>query len=416
MLRGRALRIGKSTATILLVATCAAVMQPAMAKVGIDLTGNATVGVQHDSNPFQLSEAEPLPVGTGGTKRDDLSALLTVNANAAFTAGPIELQLLSTFNHVEYHRFDNLNRNDFNLNGNLLWNSKQDGVYDFSLQYTQSKLPIGLADVGGNTAVLQNVHSAQGKLHVRPTSRWEIGLAPQWTESKTPLEDQPDFGYRLISGRLSLNYLGAGRIVPGVAVTEARGRYTGTGIGNNVRYTEQTVEGTLGYRTKSRSSVTFAAGYTERNTTLLEPTTDPTALAIEGKTPAFTGSLNFNYQLSVKTSLYVSAYRSFQQYEGGVNTSLGTGFVTGATWAATAKLSVAVDTGFSWAKIEGVPLGGVVAQRQDLVRSSSFTVNYAATRRVTVRTYLRRQLRNSTIGPDQFSSTIAGMDLSARLD
>jgi hypothetical protein len=387
-----------------------------MAKVGIDLAGNATVGVEHDTNPFQLSGAEPLPAGITDSNRDDLSSRVTANASAAFIAGPVELQVLGTFNHVDFRRFDDLNRNDFNVSGNLVWNSAKDGAYDFSLQYTQSRLPIGLADAGGNTAVQQNVHSAQGSLRVRPTSRWEFGLAPNWTESKTPLENQPDYGYRVIGGRLSLDYHGAGRIVPGVAFAKSRTSYSGAGSMSNIRYEDQAFEGTLSYRTKGRSSITVAAGYTERDTSLREPTLDPAVLAIDGKTPAFTGSLNLNYVLSVKTNLYVTAFRSFQQYQGGANTSIGTGFAGGATWAATSKFSVVLDSGFAWANIEGVPLGGLVTQREDLVRSFSVALDYKATRRMTLRAHVTRQLRNSTIGPDQFNSTMAGLDLSARLD
>lgn len=415
-MRGPALRIGQSTARILFVATCIAAVQPAMAKVGMDFTGNATVGVEHDTNPFQLSGDEPLAAGIDGSSRDDLASRATANATAALIAGPVELQLLGTFSHVEYRRFDDLNRNDFNLSGNLVWNSAKGGAYDFSLQYTQNRQPVGLADAGGNAAVQQTTHSAQGKLRIRPTSRWEIGLAPNWNESKTPLQDQPDFGYRVIGGRLSLDYHGAGRIIPGVAYTESHGRYQGAASTSNIRYVEQTFEGTLSYRTKGRSSVTVAAGYTARDTSLLEPTVDPTALAIEGKTPAFTGSLNLNYQLSVKTNLYVSAFRSFQQYQAGANTTIGTGFVGGASWAATSKFSVVVDGGFAWSNIEGVPLGGLVAQREDLVRSFSVALNYTASRRVTLRTHVTRQLRNSTSRLDQFNSTVAGLDLSARLD
>jgi hypothetical protein len=59
---------------------------------------------------------------------------------------------------------------------------------------------------------------------------------------------------------------------------------------------------------------------------------------------------------------------------------------------------------------------GSIIKRDDLTRSGSLGVSYRATRLVSVRTYVTHRLRNSTFRASEFSGTIAGLELSAKLD
>jgi hypothetical protein len=136
----------------------------------------------------------------------------------------------------------------------------------------------------------------------------------------------------------------------------------------------------------------------------------------EGTNSAFTGSLNFNRQLSVKTSLYASAFRYFEQYDAGVNPSVGSGLAVGATWSPTAKITVDVDTGLVWSSIEGAT--GIVGddRRNDVVRSYTMSVDYSATRLLSVRAHVTRMIRRSEVWTDQFNSTVVGLELTASID
>jgi hypothetical protein len=63
-----------------------------------------------------------------------------------------------------------------------------------------------------------------------------------------------------------------------------------------------------------------------------------------------------------------------------------------------------------------VQVGATIRDREDLVRSFSLGVNYLATRRVSVRGYTTRTIRNSTVRSALFNDTIAGVELTATVD
>jgi hypothetical protein len=412
ILRSRALPTGRSAPAILFAATCIVWIGPA--KAAVDLSAGATVGIEHNTNPIQLSNGEAPPfAASGNADRDDTSRQLTANlAAVAGGAGPIQLQLQASFSHVENDRLDTMNHSEYSVGGNLDWKSSQ--VFDVSLQASQNRAPVGLADVGGEKVTQLTAGQAQGTLRLRPVPSWQISLSPGWNRLELPLPDAPDFQLRATTGSASLDFLGAGLLIPGLSVNESRGTYSG--IDNATRYRQRTVQGTLNYQATGLSTFTLAAGHTQRTTHLRIPSSDPVALANEGRNSAFTGRVSYKRQLSVKTGINVSAYRDFQQYDGGVNTTVGTGFNVGVTWVPTVKLSVALDSSFVWSTINGLRIAETVGQRKDLVRSHSLSVDYLAARRVSLRTYVVRIMRTSGDSADQFNGTTVGMQLTARVD
>jgi hypothetical protein len=293
-------------------------------------------------------------------------------------------------------------------------NWKPSRVFDVSMSGSQNRLPLGLADVGGDQAVQQQSRQAQGTLRLRPTPSWQLSLTPGWTETKTPLRDAEDFRLRQTTGTASIDFIGAGRLIPGMSVSQSRGRYSG--VEDPTRYRDETVQGTLNYQATGFSAFSFAAGRTRRTTHLINPSDDPIALAREGTDGAFTGSASYNRKLSPKTTINLSAFRSFQQYEAGVNTTIGTGYNVGASWAATAKSSLNLNVTYVWSTIDDLPVPGGVVQRKDLVRSYSLSTTYRVTRLVSASAHVTRQIRRSEFWLDQFNGTIVGFDLIASFE
>lgn len=416
MPRASKLQAGCYLARLVLVAIPAmAVASPAMARIGIDLSAGAAVAMEYDSNPLQLSRGEPLPSGAGdGTQRDDTALRLTANLGAAFILGPITLQLTSEFSHVESNRFGNLTRNDVNVGGNLLWNSKQNQVWDLSLQMTTTSLPVGLADIGGDEATQTKTREVKATVRVRPTPRWQVGITPGYNESKTPLPDEPDFKSRGTTAKLSLEYLGGTQLVPGVAVNGGWTKYSGTE--QDARYRERGIQATLNYKATGLSTFDFSGGYTQHIDRIVDAPNGQNPATRKNTTSALTGLLNYRRRISVKTDFNVSAFRYFQQYDAGTNTSVSTGFSGAVGWAATRKLSVSLSTSFAWSDIEDLPVNGAFTVRKDLVRSTSLTASYALMRRFSLRGYATRDVRASSIGSDQFNDTHAGVELSVRFD
>jgi len=393
------------------LAICVAGTGPAMAAV--DLSAGATIGTSHDTNVYQLSGIEPPPLDENGADRSDTTRHLSAFGAVRFgSSGPLNLRLNANYSRVESEASEGLDRGDYSFGGALEWKPSQ--VFDVSFEALQNRLPLGLADVGGTEAAQQRARSATARLQIRPTPRWQVGLSPGWSETRTPLPDAEDFRLREKTAEVSLDFLGAGRLVPGIAAIGRWGR--NAAIENATQYRERSLQGTLGYAATGLSTLALSAGYTRRTTSLIVPSTDPVAQDFEGTNSAFTGSLNFNRQLSVKTSLYASAFRYFEQYDAGVNPSVGSGLAVGATWSPTSKITVDVDTGLVWSSIEGAT--GIVGdkRRNDVVRSYTMSVDYSATRLLSVRAHVTRMIRRSEIWTDQFNSTVAGLELTASID
>jgi hypothetical protein len=386
---------------MVLAAICAGGMGPAMA--AIDFSGGGTIGVEHDSNPLEISNANQV---------DDTTQRLTANAAVNGGDGPIHAKLQALYRHVKYDRFNTLDHSEYNLSGGLDWKPGQ--VFDVSLQASQIRVPVSLADIGGAQSTQQTSRQAQGTLRVRPTPRWQLSLTPGWSEFETPLPGARNFQLRENSTTASLDYLGAGRLIPGLAVNETKGTYSG--IVNATRYEQRTVQGTLNYQVTTFSKFSLSAGHTERTTHLLAPTNDPLALALEGTKPAFTGTLVYQRELSVKTSINIGAFRDFQPYNAGVNTAVVSGFTAGAVWKPTLKLSASVDSRFAWFTISGVQVASTVGDRRDLLRTYSLGLTYLASRRMSLHGYLGRRMRNSTVRPAIFDGTTAGLEFAITLD
>jgi hypothetical protein len=408
---GNALSAGQSASQLLLALLGVAAIPSAMAAV--DLSGGVSVGGEYNTNATQLAEFESPAAGDGSTARDDIALYASASVLARTTGqGPLNAEVQAAYTHSESLRQESLSRDDYTFSVSVNWRPSQ--LYDVTLRGTQNRLPLGLADIGGQSSVAQTSSGVQGTVRVRPTPRWQLSLTPGWTETKTPREDTQTLRLRETSYGASIEFLGAGRLVPGIGASQSQNVYSG--VEDATRYKQRAVYGSLGYRFTDVTAFALTAGQTTRTTTLRSTSTDPSAAANAGDESAFTGSLSFNRRLTAKTSVDVSVFRGFQVYDAGVNTSIGTGFRTGVNWAATRKISASLSAAHIWSTIENVPVDGVPIQRKDLERSYSLGTRYLATRLTSISANVTRNIRNSQVGSDQYNSTVASLSLSVSFD
>lgn len=397
---------------MLLAAMGAVATQSAMAAV--DFSGGVSVGGQYDTNARQLARSEAPPIVDGeSSKRDDVSIDASANV-AARTGGegPLRARVEATYTHSESMRQDSLSHDDYSVAANVDWRPGR--VFDASLRLSQNRLPLGLADFTGEDSVPQTTQTAQATLRVRPTPGWQLSVTPGLSESRTSLEGEEDRRLREESIGASIDYLGAGRLVPGIGASQSDSTYSG--VADATRFEQESVYGSLGYQLNEVTAFSLTVGKTWRTTRLRESSTNPTGAASEGKDSAVTGSLNFSRRLTAKTSVSFSAYRDFQVYDAGVNTSIGTGFSGSVSWAATARVSSSLTVTHAWSTIENVPLDGARVERDDLTRSFTLGATYLVSRLVSANANVTRTVRNSEIARDQYSNTSAGLSVSVQFD
>lgn len=373
----------------------------------VDLSGGVSVGLDYNTNAYERSTRE-------GPIVDDTSTIMTARVGAKTRGeGPLRAQLQGQYTLVDSFHIDPMDRGQHAFDGSVEWSPIR--LFDISVAALHSRLPFSLADGGGERAILQTTSQAQATLRLRPTPRWQIGFTPVWNETKTPLLYAPGFMLRQNSGSVSLDFLGATRLVPGILVTQAKG--VNSGIVNATRYKTDTVQGTLNYRVTDITNFSLSLGHSRNTTSLLTPSNSPGALASEGTRSGFSGTLSIQRQLSIKTGMNIRAYRTYQQYDAGVNPAVSTGVGGGLTWAATQRLSVGLDSQYTWTTIEGLQLGGIIGKRKDLLRTYTMSVGYIATRRFSLGIYAARRVRNSGNSfSDQYNGYNGGFTLTVAVD
>ena len=402
----------RSASAILLAATGATLMRPAMAD--IDLSSSVTVGSQYDTNARQLASIELAPTDDKGKRSRD-AASMYVSANVAAKlggTGPLQMQAQASYNHSDSFQQNSLSHDDYSVGVNASWKPSQ--VYDLAFQASQARAPIGLADIGGFSTVQQRATNVLWTARVRPTPRWQLTVSPGWNETLTPLTKANDFQLLTKTATASIEFLGAGQLVPGIGGNVSKSTYAG--ITNPTSYKQRSAFGMLNYKVTALTTFGLSAGKTWRETTLRDPSSSPTTAPLAGSDSAFTGSLGINRQLTPKTGVNVSIYRNFQQYDAGVNTSIGTGFTVGVNWAATPRFTASLTTAFAQSDIDNVVFRGTTITRTDLLRSYSLGMNYRASRTVSVATTVSRYIRRSEVWVDQYNGTVGSLTVAIRFD
>jgi hypothetical protein len=387
------------------------------ANAAVNFSGGAAFGMEHNTNPIELGNTEAHAFRPDGkSELDDTSMVWGANVAGVIGGdGPLRLQLRGLYSHTESRRFDRLGHDDYNVGSTLDWRASR--AFDTTLSAEQFRSPIRQAEAGGEQSTQRTTTAVSGTVRVRPTSRWQVAVTPSWSRIDLPLDSAPDFEYRDTSGNVSITYSGA-RVSPGIMVSESRSR--ASGIAGATRYRQQSAWGTLNYTTPGRTSLALSVGYTERTTHVIEAVTDPSLQQSEGSDAGLSGSLSLQRKLSAKTSIDISAYRSYQQYEAGVNLSLNTGFNVGVTWTPTRRITVALKSDNMLSDIDEAPGGTALAptggKRKDLLRSYSVDVGYLFGKYVSVGGYVTRRIRRSEVWFEQFNSTLAGLRLSVAID
>jgi hypothetical protein len=253
----------------------------------------------------------------------------------------------------------------------------------------------------------------QSTFRVRPTPQWQLSLTPARSETRSDLPAAPDFRLVENGGEVAVGFIGAGPLVPGVVVREKKGRYSG--IVNPTRYDEKTAGFTLDYKLTDVTNLAAYFGKSRRNTELIDASTDPQALALQGERSGVSYSLALRRTLSVKTSVDLQVFRRFEPYAAGVNTSIGTGFRAGANWAPTPRISTTLDLAQTWSSIDDYLVGGVLVTRKDVMRTISTGANYRATPLLTIEARLTRNVRSSDVPTVEYNNFLVNLGFTVRL-
>lgn len=380
-----------------------------------DFSPYATAALEHNSNVFARSANDPAFASSGNTELGDTILHYLAGANLDLAWERDRLRLNVEGQRFDFNHFSELNHNEYKFGGDFDWHLGP--VLDGSFVYNQSRIMSPLANTLSEQLELQTDRSGTGTFRILVTPQWRLDLIPKWHELVTPLPQFPEFGLHETAGAASINYLGINRLTAGLQVEYTSGSYAH--IIGATRF-HQTTEGlTANYALTGFSSFDGQLGYTQRNSSLINPA-DANAVGgggggFVGRTTAFTGALGARRQLSVKTNVYLRVFREVDSYTAGANSEIGTGGDAGVTWDPDVKFSVTLHYRQETQSIQGDLAIANFVNRVDHLRSGELYVKYHIVDWLTLRPYASRESRSSNFAEASYNATVVGIDLTARL-
>jgi hypothetical protein len=232
-----------------------------------DFSPYATAGVEHNSNVFARSAADPPFASTGNTELGDRLFRYLGGADLDIAWERDRLRLNAEVARFNYDRFSGLDHTEYKGSAEFDWHLGP--VVDGSLEYRQKRIMSPLQDTLADQLELQTERDATATFRVLITPKWRFDIAPTWHEQQMPLPQFPQFGLREAGGAASLNYLGINKLTAGFREEYTDGSYAH--IIGATNYHQTTEELTAAYALTGFSSFDGQVGYTQRSSTLVNP-------------------------------------------------------------------------------------------------------------------------------------------------
>jgi hypothetical protein len=380
----------------------------------VDFNPLATISAAYNSNVFARPNDEPPFSTQGNTRLGDFISRYLIGATAQFDWQGDKLSVNGQEARFQFNRFHELDHYESKFGGDFTWHLGL--ALDGTLSYTQSRIMAPLADVLSEQLEIETEKIGYASVRALLTPRWRLDLRPTWHDFESPLPAYPQFGFQETGGSVALNYLGIQKLTAGVRVEYVNGSYHH--IVAATRYDQVISELTANYAVTGFSSFDAQAGFTRRNSTLVNPADATGPLVgtggVVGRTSAFTGALGFTRTLSVKTRVSFHVFREVSSYVAGANSDIGTGGEVAVKWDPTVKLSVNLRYRMSTEDIQGGLAIADFATRSDRVHHGELDVNWHAFPWLIVRPYVFRDTRTSNLHDANYNATMVGVDFTAQ--
>jgi hypothetical protein len=413
-------RLGTAAAMLSLAASA----QPAAAAGPVETASTfspyATVSYQHDSNVFTIPGIDPTYAAAGITQLGDSIIDYEAGVDSLLNLGADSLTLDGQATRAQYDRYSFLDQTDYKFHGDYAWH--MGSIVDGTVSYLQSRYMAAFTDTLATSLLLDTERTALVAVRVLVTPEWRLDLTPEEHWLDTPVPGFGGFGLRENIGVAGLDYLGFGRLTAGLQFTYDSGRYTG--IEDATRYDQRSEDLTASYRVGAFSTFKAEAGYTTRDSeanpadSIAAPPGSPifTGYAgMVGTTSAATGALTYQREITGKTSASLVLFRRVDSYSAGANPEIGTGGALGVAWKADAKITVNLAYNLEEEQIKGGLIVIDASNRTDRTQTAQLAIRYQALSWLTIRPYANWQRATSTFTLGNYSATIVGVDVTARL-
>lgn len=308
-------------------------------------------------------------------------------------------RLYGTFEarRLEYDRFTNLNHSEYLIDLGLAWKltSRFDGLVDFH----REKKIIAFGDADVTQLEIQTDQVVRGTFNVAVMPEWRLETQASLHTLDYPIAQSPDYRLREGLERIGVKYVGVANLAYGIEGIHIDGNYQG--VVGAADYKQNTAQLAMTYKIKNVTHLSAAVGYTDRS---IEGS--PTSVS------GVTGEFGYDRQITGKTRIYAQVQRLINSYYTAGSSEIDTSVTVGANWQATPKLGATIYYEYVRSTFEGATLqDSLTLGRKDSASYSGFEIKYQALRWLSVRPYIKRQVRTSSIPQLTYNDTLLGVEL-----
>ncbi len=357
---------------------------------------------EHNNNVFDLPNSSAAYAADGDPRLGDSDLRSVAGFDENYFLGRQRFYATVEGRYIDYDYFTYLNHYEYLVKLGLDWKltSTFDGTFLGSLQ----RLMAPFANRNTTTALAIDLdHNVIGKFNVRITPEWRLETSVQYHDLESPIQGYPDYGLSETTGHAAVKYLGFANLTYGVSVDYLDGNYRNSPTPGS--YIQTNYDVTMTYAVSGLSSFNGAIGHTQRDQG-----------QDQGTASGVTGELGYTKKITGKTSINVDYLRQVNSYIAAGGSELDSTVAVRLNYQPTFKTSIVVSYQYLWSDFLGQTIPGSDALgRKDRTPAATFKINYQALRWLMIQPYANYQRRNSNEEQFEFSSTIVGIQVLAKM-
>ena len=373
----------------------AVLLQAGPCWAAVTVATSASARAEYDSNVFDLQSGSPVP-GTTDFQRSD--RLYTYGAALSVNYLWDRQKLFATLSDNEFHydHFTQLDHNEYNLDAGLNW--KLARLFDGTLEVQRNRTMVAFTNVNDAQFVVQTEQREAAKVGLQIMPEWRIEGSGFYRTAEQLFVNAPTLDLRESSATVAVHYLGRAGLTAGLSGGFTHGDYAGPSAALKPSYRQHTFSVTAIYAPTGRSTFNGVLGYSDR--------TSSSALnTISG----FTGELDYDYQLTGKTSMHGQISRAINSYIANVSSEIDSTAAYSVRWQATYRLAVVAGYNWTTRELPGQGNLGVDSNRSDHLQYVSLNMDYRPFRWLSLKPYLNYQTRNSNFIGGNFNASVYGI-------
>jgi hypothetical protein len=381
----------------ILVAACLPVSWSCVAQTTVATSASARY--EYESNVFDLQAGLPVP-GTTDYQRSDRLYTYGAALDAAYLWDRQKLFATVSDNEFHYDHFSLLDHNEYTVDTGLNWKAFR--TVDGTLEVQRNRSMVAFTNVNNAQFDLQTEQREVAKVGFAFMPDWRIEGSGYYRTVNQVFVGSPALDLRETSGTMALQYLGRAGLTAGMSGGYTDGNYTGPSAAFNPSYTQDTVSATALYAPTGRSTFNGVLGYSTRK-----------SASASNSISGFTGELDYESQLTGKTTIHAQLSRAINSYVANVSSEIDSSAALKVRWQTTYRLAVVLGYNWTTRELPGQGNGGLDTNRLDHLQYASLYMDYEPLSWLTLKPYVNYQTRNSNIIGGNFNATIYGILFTA---